>query len=241
MRKIWNEAEIKILLETYPHDNTINVANNLNRTYCSVAGMATILQLKKSEKFFEGVLSGRLKLGNVKGNSTVFKKGHIPFNKGKKQVDYMTADKIENSKVNQYKKGQDPHNTVAIGSERITVDGYVEVKIRHCKNNEGKNRNFVLKQRLVYEQHFGLIPKDNVIGFKDGNTLNFEPGNLVLMSRKENMVKNSLCDNSIVKRFLGIKNPEILEAIKSEMPHIIEIKRNQILLNQQINKKDAVR
>lgn len=241
MRKIWTEAEIKILLETYPHDNTINVANNLNRTYCSVAGMATILQLKKSKNFFEGVRSGRLKLGNVKGNSNVFKKGHVPFNKGKKQVDYMTADNIEKTKANHFKKGQDPHNTVAIGSERVTVDGYVEIKVMHCKNGGGKNRNFVLKQRLVYEEHFGLIPKDNVVGFKDGNLLNFEPGNLVLMSRKENMIKNSMCDNAILKRFLGIKDPEFVEAVKEEMPHIIKIKRNQILLNQQINKKDAVK
>ena len=58
-----------------------------------------------------------------------FQKGDIPFNKGKSQKDYMSAESIEKTKKTRFKKGQSPINWRPVGSERITKDGYTEIKI----------------------------------------------------------------------------------------------------------------
>ena len=48
-----------------------------------------------------------------------------------------------------------------------------------------------------------------------------------------------MCDSSIVKRFLGVKNPEIVEKMITEIPDLIALKREIIVLNQKINKEHA--
>jgi hypothetical protein len=47
-----------------------------------------------------------------------------------------------------------------------------------------------------------------------------------------------MCDTSIVKRFLGVKDPELVEKVKKSMPEVIELKRTQLKLNKKI-KDDA--
>lgn len=239
MRRLWTKEEDALFLALYPDMPTVELAERLQRSYCSVSARASLMQISKSTAFFQSAASGRINANNDIGQKTRFSKNAPGWNKGMKQKDYMSPEMIERTRINQFKKGQDPHNTVAIGSERVTVDGYIEVKVRHCKNGEGKNKNFELKQRLVYAQHYGLIPENMLVIFKDGNSLNVAIENLDLRSKAENMLFNSYSDNGIVKRFMGIKKPEIVERIKNEMPELITMKRNEILLNQKINKKDA--
>jgi hypothetical protein len=48
-----------------------------------------------------------------------------------KQKDYLTAEIINKLKESNLKR-HNPHNTVAIGYERFTVEGYVEeIKVKH--------------------------------------------------------------------------------------------------------------
>ena len=87
-----------------------------------------------------------------------------------------------------FKKGQTPHNLTPAGSERTNVDGYREIKIAGCKA-------WKLKQRVIYEQHFGPLAEGDIVRFKDGDKLNFDPSNLVKISRAEHHFLNQLGHN----------------------------------------------
>lgn len=113
-----------------------------------------------------------------------FVRGHEPFNKGRKGVCAPGCEKTW------FVRGQVPKNLKPIGYERITKDGYTEVKIREKDPDNPKQKNFVLKHRLIWEQLHGPIPKGHIVVFRDGNKRNFAPDNLALISMRQNAVLN---------------------------------------------------
>jgi hypothetical protein len=240
MSKHWTKDEIKILIEKYPDNRAIDFLDLLpGRSISSIVGKAFFLKIRKSDFFHSSGMGGRICATNQIGHENRFKKEIAGWNKGLKQSDYMSAENIEKTKVGRFKKGDDPHNTVQMGSERISGDGYVEVKIRHLKNGQSKIKNFEAKHRIIYEREHGPIPKDAIIEFVDGNRSNFDISNLQLVSRRDNLLKNTMSDQSIVKRFFGVKNQKIVDQIIQENPQIIQLKRNILQLNQTIIKKSS--
>ena len=109
-------------------------------------------------------------------------KGDIPMNKGKNQIDYMTPEAIARTVATRFKKGNIPHNTNYDGHERISKDGYVEIRVRLGK--------YVLKHNVVWERENGKVPKGYCIWFKDGDRQNIELENLELITRAENLRRN---------------------------------------------------
>ena len=104
-----------------------------------------------------------------------FKSGQISHNKGKKMSPEIRA------KVSRtfFTKGHRPATYRPVGSERLNVDGYIEVKVQDPSK-------WQTKQRVVYEQYYGKKKKKNeVIVFLDGNKLNFDINNLYKMNRAE--------------------------------------------------------
>jgi len=97
-----------------------------------------------------------------------FKPGNVPFNKGKKGVGGWEPT--------QFKKGHIPANYRPVGSERVNVDGYVEVKV-------ADPNKWWLKHQVIWEQANGPIPEGHVIIFGDGNRFNFDINNLLLVSK----------------------------------------------------------
>lgn len=132
--------------------------------------------------------------GNNKLNSGLtgrFEKGNVPANKGLKG--YCHPD----CKKTWFKKGHTPVNHKHIGSERIDrKDGYILVKV----NEPNK---WVLKHRLVWEEHNGSIPKGYVIIFKDGDKTNVSIDNLALISRAEHL--------ELTRSHLRSSNPDLTE------------------------------
>lgn len=238
MRKFWTTQEIETLRRLYPDCKTITLELIFKRKASIISQKASTIGIHKSEGYRNSPLSGRISKTNDIGLGTRFTNLSPGWNKGLKQKDYMSPEMIERTARTRFKKGQNPHNTVAIGHERISRDGYLEVKINHFKTN-GKNDNFEAKHRILYVEHFGPIPKGMNVEFLDGNKMNLELSNLVLRTRKENLLKNTMCDSSIVKRFMRVRNPESVAIIITEMPELIEQKRKTILLNQKINKEYA--
>jgi len=236
MRKKWTDEENELIRIHYPDKRTVDILHLFeNVTVGKLQQHAASIGVKKSEAFMKSPESGRLLKGSKIGLKTQFTNQSPGWNKGKKQADYMTPEMIEKTAKTRFKKGQDPHNTVPIGTERISKDGYIEVKVRHLKGKGSNNANFEFKHRIIYEENFGPIPEGMIVEFLDGDKLNFEPSNFILRSRKENLLRNTVCDTSIVKRFLGVKEPELVEKIIQEMPEFIELKRKTIVLNQKIN------
>ena len=83
-----------------------------------------------------------------------------------------------------FKKGTIPPNQVPIGTESITKGGYIKVKV-------GEPNKWKLKQRYIYEQHCGEIPKDCNVIFADKNIRNFDINNLILVSKAEMLILNN--------------------------------------------------
>lgn len=239
MKKYWTQKEYDILLKLYPDCKTETLALILNRKASLISQKASLLGIQKSEGFRKSPISGRLMKGSEIGAATRFTNQTPGWNKGLKQVDYMSAENIEKTAKTRFKKGQDPHNTVPIGFERITKDGYIEIKVRHLKNGDANNKNFELKHRLLWVENHGPIPSGMVVSIKGTDKINFSIDDLELITMKQNLLQNTMCDTSIVKRFMGIKNPDFVEKIITEMPELIEQKRQTIKLNQKINKEYA--
>ena len=128
-------------------------------------------------QFVESQIKGALNRYKLKtGLNGYFKKGFVPWNKGLKG--YMGANKTS------FKKGIIPPNYRPVGSERITKDGYLEVKV------EDPNK-WKLKHRIVYEEHHGEIPKGGNIIFLDGNKKNINIENLKLVSDATLLIANN--------------------------------------------------
>lgn len=129
---------------------------------------------------------GQLGLSNIateKKQNSYFKKGHTPKNKGRKQVEFMSSEGIENSAKTRFKKGNESWNKKPVGYSRRTRDGYLEIKV-------AQPNVFKLKHRLVWEENFGEIPKAYNVQFKDGNPLNCTPENLYIVSKAEQVRHN---------------------------------------------------
>ncbi len=100
-----------------------------------------------------------------------------------------------------FKKGNQPHNHLPVGSEVKDGEGYVKIKI-------AEPNRWRYKHRLVYEQFYGAIPPGGLVIFADGNIYNFEPENLVVMTRSENAYTTSTnlrsTDASLTKTGLAV-------------------------------------
>lgn len=132
----------------------------------------------------------KVNIKNFRGNNHLnsglngqFKKGNIPHNKGKRQNDYMSIESIEKTKATRFKKGNIPANHKDVGSERITKDGYIEIKIK-------EPNKWQLKHRYIYEKKYGKIPKGYNLIFLDGNRKNIDLSNLKLVSKSEDLIMN---------------------------------------------------
>ena len=128
------------------------------------------------------------RLGLKQGiNTGRFKHDQVPFNKGMKQEDFMSAEAIERTKATRFKKGRIPHNAVGfdIGRERVDTCGYIQVKVKLHSNTEGRENNYRYKHVLIWEKEHGChIPPKTAIIFADGNKRNFDPDNLVAVPRR---------------------------------------------------------
>lgn len=86
----------------------------------------------------------------------------------------------------------------AIGDEVIKYyDGqpylWIKVSDKYFKgimNSKDYMENWIPKQRYVYEQAYGEIPKDHLVVFLDNNPMNCDIENLYCISRKTNAVMN---------------------------------------------------
>ena len=139
-----------------------------------------------NKRFDEPITLSRLKgyIANHKlntGKTGRFEKGHTSYNKGRHTP---TVGRMAET---QFKKGGLPHNTKPIGYERITKDGYIEVKIKMRPSHLNCNDNFVAKHHLVWEAANGPIPDGNIVVFLDGDRTNCSIENLALITRAEHL------------------------------------------------------
>lgn len=191
--KAWTPEEVKILIELYPDRQTKDIAIILNRKIASVYNKANWLDLKKSESFKQSAMSGCITKLLKKGVQYRFPKDHKPWNKGKKGI---MIGGIES----QFKPGSLPHNTKYDGAISLRPDKTGK-KYKHIRISKGV---WKLLHRVVWEKSNGPIPEGYLIRFIDGNEMNCELNNLEIISKKDNMARNT------IQRF----PPELVSTIK---------------------------
>lgn len=163
--------------------------------------------------------------------ASLFKKGSISWNKG------LSLPNVPNS--GQFTKGSKPANTKPVGTVSVRYHkrdkcDYLWIKI--------SDNNWKLLNRYNWEKAYGPIPRKHVIRFKDGDTINCNIENLELVSMKDNLIRNYpevrpdriLYDRYIAAR-LKVKGKKNQDEFIKEHPEMIELKRQQLILQRGIN------
>lgn len=156
----------QFILDNYKGRYNQELADLFNQKFNTNVTSRTIKSYKANNKLNSG-LSGK------------FRKGQTPHNKGKK----MPKEVYEKVKHTMFANGNVPPNHRPVGSERISKDGYIEVKV-------AEPNKWRLKQRVVYEEAKGKIPEGCTIIFLDGNKRNFDIDNLRCITRSELLYLN---------------------------------------------------
>ena len=156
----------QFILDNYKGRYNQELADLFNQKFNINITSRTIKSYKANNKLNSG-LTGK------------FRKGQTPHNKGKK----MPKEVYEKVKHTMFAKCNVPPNHRPVGSERISKDGYIEVKV-------AEPNKWRLKQRVVYEETKGKIPEGCPIIFLDGNKRNFDIDNLRCITRSELLYLN---------------------------------------------------
>lgn len=165
--KYWQKSEINFLRQNYNRLNCTQLGTKLGRSKSSVVGQLHKLGLLRSPE-----ARARMK------SATCFKKGHVPFNKGRS---------FRASPATEFKPGHRPANTKFNGCIVIRVHKRTQTPYKYIR--VAKMR-WQLYHRHVWEKKHGPIPSGHVVRFKNRNTLDCRPSNLFLLSRGENARRN---------------------------------------------------
>ena len=242
--KGWSNADLDYLRNNFRTISYPEIARHLGKRSGTVNSMAWKLGLKRTQEEQKAIV--------LKYNTSCFPKGSTPANKGKKGY---CAPGCE---VSWFKKGQLPKNTLADGV----------ITIRHKKGDNHPYQfirigqaKWVFLHRHIWEQAKGPIPKDSVVIFKDGNTLNCVLDNLELITKAENARRNinyeklsatmrqlwaeGKIDNGVrdlpdcyVAGIMARGNEELKQAILQNQ-ELIELKRTSLHLNRAIKNEST--
>lgn len=147
-----------------------------NQAGITRAELTELFNAKFDMQLGKGTLAALCNRKGWKSNhSGRIEKGAIPWNKDKKG--YIGAN------ATSFKKGQTPKNHRPVGSERITKDGYIQIKI-------AEPSDWQLKHIVVWENHNGKVPDNHCIRMLDGNRTNVNIDNLMCIPRGANAIIN---------------------------------------------------
>lgn len=226
----WTPEMIEKLIRWYPNTKNAVIAKRLGMDEKQVQGKAFKLRLLK-----DPVWKYRC---SKKG---MFKKGQEPPNKGRKWSEYMSAEGMQRSRETQFKEGNINHNS--------KYDGAITVRVHKGSGITYKWRR-ISKSKWVplhvynWEQKHGPVPEGYIVVFKDpSKTMDCRPSKLELISRQENMRRNSASLNlsdGYVANCLAWRNKEAAKAVLQHSD-LIELKRTSLILNRTIHETTTLR
>lgn len=189
-------------MKNVPHHNYTEEEHQFMREF--VPGHSrTEIRDEFNKRFGTNLTVGQVKgymhrFGLKTGRDGRFQKGHVPWQKGKK----LSEEQKEKLKPTWFKVGSLPYNTVPVGTEALLSDGYVWVKVNDIPKAK-KQVNWEQKQRLIWAEHYGPVPDDCFIIFKDGDRMNFDIDNLACVSKAVHIRMN--------QKGLRSSDPELTE------------------------------
>jgi hypothetical protein len=197
-RTAWTARQLATLRACYPDSKTDDLARHIGRPIKSVYLKAMQLGLKKSAEYLQSVQSGRIQRGRQHPAmvASQFQPGLTPWNKGKH------FDSGGRSVLTRFKPGQMPPNRRSVGDIRITTDGNLEIKL-----GEGMRQWKTLSHYVWFVQHGTWPPKGYVLRAINGDNHDPRIENLELLTRSENMRRNSYHTNypPEVKKLVQLK------------------------------------
>jgi len=185
VRRPWQDWELSLLRADYPHKQTTKLAKILRRSTTSVYQRAQLLGLRKSETYLASPGACRLRRGDNVGAAHRFVPGHVPANKGLRRPGWSRGRMAET----QFKPGNKPHTWKPIGSTRYSKEGYLQRKV---SDTGYPPRDWVGEHILMWQEAHGPVPPGFAVSFKDGNKANVVLENVVLISRRELMQRNTI-------------------------------------------------
>ena len=178
MKGKWTQEEIEILSRLYPNHYAREIAGILGRGISSIYCKARTLGIESSREKIQR--AGYEVSKSPSSIASRFPKGHTPVNKGKR----VSPETYAKCQPTMFKKGQTPINHRDVGSERVNVYGYIEIKV-------SEPNRWRLKHRVMWEQVNGTIPRGYNVQFKNHNPLDCRIENLYLISKAEQMAKEN--------------------------------------------------
>lgn len=173
-RQYFTPEQEEIVREHYADTTPQHMEELLDHVFNSIqiGHKAKKLGIRKSQAYRE--MHGCSETGRRNVGST-------PWNKG---TTYRAGGR---SSLHRFKPGAIPKNRRPVGSTRINVEGYVEIKIA-----EGNFQWRPLHRENWKKIHGEYPPRGTALTFKDGNKQNCDIDNLELLTRKQLMARNSI-------------------------------------------------
>lgn len=173
----WTPEQDAVLRNQYPNARAADVAAALGIRLTILYARAKRLGLTKSEAFKNSSASGRL--DGVRGATTRFASGHVPWTKGQKGIHF--------SPDTEFKKGERPVNYMPVGAEKMHM-GYVWLKIA----DGGWPEAWRPKHHVIWERAHGAAPPGtHLLSFRDRDRDNFALDNLELISKADWMRRHT--------------------------------------------------
>jgi hypothetical protein len=198
----WSAEQLARLRVIYPDHTAVECARMLGRTPSSIRNAAQLNGLQKSGEFLAGAKSGRNHLIQA-GVAHRFQKGHATWNHG------MTGLDI-GGKETRFKVGHLPKTHRPVGSERIDRDGILWRKVSDTRK---ARVDWKAVHVIAWERANGPLPPGKVVIFDDGNRRNFDPKNLLALTRAELMRRNTVHrypkEIALAVQLLGALNRQI--------------------------------
>jgi len=163
----YSKEEIELIKQLYPDTPNKEIARQLGRKQRMIGQVGIRYGFRKSREY----------MSKVPG---AFPKGHISANKGTKGL--LKANRTS------FKEGNVPPNHKPI--ESISKRWHKKDRCFYLFIKIGKVKWESLN-RFNYKKYIGEIISGSVIIFKDGNAENCSPDNLKMITRAENMKRNS--------------------------------------------------
>jgi len=166
----WSQRDLAVVRERFADMPTKELAEMLGRTPAAVGQKARKMGLVKN------------------GNAGRFTKEHTPWNAGRKGWDAggrSAETRFRPGSIN----GAAEERLQPLGTERLTKDGIWQRKIRMDGPPQRRWRGI---HTLLWEEHNGPVPEGCIVVFRDGDRNNITIENLELISRAENMRRNSV-------------------------------------------------
>lgn len=161
----YNDLELEFI-----SNNRTLVIGDLHAAFCK--------KFHRSDVTVKLLFALKKRKGWKTGRTGRFEKGNVPP---------PTAGSKGPNKTS-FRPGNKPENCQPIGTERLSKDGYIEIK---TNNGQGR-QNWIKKHTAIWESVNGATPSNKYVSFIDSNKRNFALENLEILSRNEGLQINRL-------------------------------------------------